>query len=397
MISGPRRLTLIALAGLALGMESAPRAAMATSPVPARSDQPDEQRLLDIDFPGGTLGDYFDLVAQKADSNIVARADVRALEMPPVRLRLVTTTTAVELVSSLFDNTMTGQVLLNYVNAGEPISTYVATLVRDVPEPEPVVVNEVFSIGDVLRPADEEAVEGQVRRIFEMIDSAMDITFSNGRRPERPELAFHDETQMLLFRGTPEQREMIEAVLARYLNSWEPQHERAQQLVDLIADDEYQLRHARIEQDAAAMRRDVAHQAHARLETAYGVGQANESELAESKSILAQADAVWAIATVEVQQLESRLEARRLELSHLSAGDGTDLIVYDFRDLGPDGERIGMAFGELLKAANLPETSLDPNGEGLVALRAAAPLHEALRYLLNQARQANQAREPGGR
>lgn len=397
-----------ACAGLAVGL-IAPAALGQSRTDGAASRAASAEGTFDVDFAGGTVGDYFDLLARTARVNIVASDEVRALDIPAVRVRAVNSWAAVHMLESLFAMERDGNVRISDVRApsepgllptnggapasGEPV--YVVSYVSRTRGPAPTeAVHEVFSVADVLRPANEEAVESQVRKIFEMIESAMSLAPADAE----PELAYHDDSQMLVFRGTPEQRRLVESVMSRYLGSWRPQSAEARALRDDIAKLELQAREATIEAEASGVRLEFLRRIASETRQLVEAGAASSAEQAQSQANLSDHEARMRTLQAQAEYIHTRLEDLRGRLAAITPGEGASVVIYDFRGLGAAGDRLGGAFEALLDAAAIPGTSMQADGRGMVTLRAGPALQEAMRFLLGavRARADAPAEDPRG-
>lgn len=350
------------------------------SPDGRRATAEPEPRF-DVDFPGGTFGEYFDLLARIASVNIVADDVARGLPMPVVRLRSVTAPSAMQLVNHLRGSGSETMVQISTVG-GSGSSIFVATARSASIPPASRPVNEVFAVGEVLRPAEEAPIEQQVRRIFELIESAMDLAPASSH----PELAYHDQTQMLVFKGSPDQRALIASVLARYEQSWRPASARAEALRHELADVELQMLTSQIEAESTMRRADVAERRHNELRELMNAGAVSGSEYAQSLVALDEARARVKILNAHSEHARRRHSDLARALAAVTQGQEPTPVIYDIRGLGQRGERTAAAFRDLVHAAQLPGTSLTVDGSGTLTLTARPPLHEALRSILDQFR-----------
>lgn len=389
----------VALLVAATGLCLVPSTLATAQPSTSRASQPVASETgFDLDFAGGPLGDYLDAVADRGRANIVASDDVRALPMPSLRLRGVRPWAAVNMVQAVFASPQLGYVEITNVGddprnpptnaegaldrsaSAPPI--FVVSLRQARPAAEPVSVNEVFSVGDVLRPGNEEPVDLQIKRIFEMIDSAMALSPA----PQEPELAFHDQTQMLVFRGSPEQRRLIESVLARYLSSWRPISGQAQSLRRQIQDLALEARTTSIEAESAEQRLQFAQSDVDRLRQLAATGNIPERDLHSAIAQASELEARVRILQAKAEHTHARIDDCVQSLAAITQGEQPSTVVYDFRGLGGRAEATALGFKAMLDAAQLPGTSFQPDGRGTVTLTARPPIHEAMRYLINHLR-----------
>lgn len=374
---------LAASAGLCLALTSLP----ASSAPPADPTQPDafvpENDQFNLSFQGGSLGDYLDALTDIAGVNIVATQDVRRLPMPSIRLRAVTPFAAVQLVDSMFQDRARGMVMTSEVSDGATTPIYVLNLIRadDAPAVE-LAVNDVFSIGDVLRPSNEEPADLQIKQIFEMIASAMELSGET----DAPEMSFHDDTQMLVFRGSPEQRHLIESVLSRYLQSWQASSRRAEALRREIADLELESKTSSIEAESARNRAEFLARRVDELKNLVEAGGVSASELAGADNDLNMARAQAEIQLARAEHSRTRLAECTTQLATLVPDQQASIVIYDVRDLGPRGANLIQNFRSVLSTAEIPGTTLTINSSLIATLNAQPIVHQAIRFLLESMR-----------
>ncbi|MCB9841143.1 MAG: hypothetical protein H6809_05805 [Phycisphaeraceae bacterium] len=353
---------------------------------------------VDLDFPGGTLGEYLDAVSRTCRANIVAGPEVRALRMPPLQLRGVTPYSTIRLVESLFPDPSVARVSIDQISpdseespAEGSTSIFVVRVDQAQRRAGGTVVNDVFSIGDVLRPANEEPTEAQVKQIFEMIESAMSLSPGSGE----PELAYHDQTQMLVFKGSPEQREMVQAVLARYVQTWRPASSRAEALRREMSEYELRAETLAIEARTADERLHAAAQAYERASQLAEQGAVSEGQVQEARTRVIETESRARILELEARHARSRMEEARASLAAVTQGAAPSVVVYDIRGLGDRGQRFVAALNQLAAVVGDDGTQvLATEAERTLTLQAGPTLHEAVRTMLEKMR-ANASR--GGR
>ena len=360
----------------------------------------------DLEFGGGTLGEYLEAVSRASGANIVAGEAVNELRMPGVQLRGVSAFSAVSLVEAMFRDATGTRVAAESI---QPSATGRATAPGQAPEEEQTsgifvvrvmeiarrpggnVVNDVFSIGDVLRPANEEPTEAQVKQIFEMIESAMTLSPGLGE----PELAYHDQTQMLVFKGSSEQRQMVEAVLARYAQTWRPASSRAEVLRRELAETGLRAETLAIEARAAHERLNAAVQSLERATQLSERGMVGEAEMQEARTRLVELESRAQILELETRHARSRMEELRASLAAVTQGAAASVVVYDIRDLGDRGQRFAVALRQLAEVVGDTRTQVRATEpERTLVLQAGPTLHEAVRTMLEQMRASA---ERGGR
>lgn len=395
----------LALAGgglLASSSLAAPSGSGSAAGVLVPAEEP-----FDLAFGGGTLGEYLEAVSRASGANIVAGDAVNSLQMPGVQLRGVSAFSAVSVVEAMFRDSSEARVTIESIapsqrtggnlpteRSGEQArgdGVFVVRVMQVSRRPGGNVVNDVFSIGDVLRPANEEPTEAQVKQIFEMIESAMSLSPGSGE----PELAYHDQTQMLVFKGSPEQREMVAAVLARYVQTWQPASSRAEALRRELSDVELQADKMAIEARAAHERLSAAAQSLERTMQLYETGVVSEGEMRSARTQLVELESRAQILELETRHARSRIEELRASLAAVTQGAAPSVVVYDIRDMGDRGQRFVAALQQLTAVVGDNGTQvLATEANRTLTLQAGPTLHEAVRTMLEKMR-ANTGR--GGR
>jgi hypothetical protein len=97
---------VLGVAGTAPGQETpaGPRRTPRISPPSAQAlpEAPAEATTLSVEFPGGTIKDYIEVLAKAApDLNVVIRPETADIPMPPVSLKGVAHSTALQLIPAL--------------------------------------------------------------------------------------------------------------------------------------------------------------------------------------------------------------------------------------------------------------------------------------------------------
>ena len=189
-----------------------------------------------------------------------------------------------------------------------------------------------------------------------------------------PEPAYHDQTQLLVFKGSPDPRALIASVLARYEQSWRPASARAEALRHELADVELQMLTSQIEAESTMRRADVAERRHNELRELMNAGAVSGSEYAQSLVALDEARARVKILNAHSEHARRRHSDLARALAAVTQGQEPTPVIYDIRGLGQRGERTAAAFRDLVHAAQLPGTSLTVDGSGTLTLTARPPL-----------------------
>ena len=286
--SFPRR-TASVLAVLALTFsipaglhgQDAPPISRPTRPTQDPAPHPDGPQLVTLDFGGGNLASYVDLLREKFDLNAVVAPDTSDFPMPPLSLKKVSVGTAMNLIEAMSRSLSgdAGAVSVNTISDPEGNPVFIVDLKsqnppnmmgpvsmqggmpgsRTVPNrtvrigsqqaapliPQPVRTLQVFSIklltqpvpgrNDLAMPADN---------VLTAIDTALGLSAGD----EPAEIKYHPETGLLFVHGTPGQLEAV-GTLIRTLNDDQmtlrktaPPAEDLQKVVDRLQAENENLR-----------------------------------------------------------------------------------------------------------------------------------------------------------
>lgn len=169
--------------------------------------------VISLEFPGGTMREYVAAVqraAGKETVNVLLPAEAADLPLPPISMKEVTARTALEALQWAFPVMGPSRVEITPIGAPEAgAPTFAIAYRRDqtfVPGPggTSVPMNaaggvEVFSIRELVDPAEGEAEAIPVETLLTSIEAALSV----GNLGTEPELRFHEESGLLILRGAP--------------------------------------------------------------------------------------------------------------------------------------------------------------------------------------------------
>ncbi|HEU5394305.1 MAG TPA: hypothetical protein VFV36_05830, partial [Candidatus Methylomirabilis sp.] len=245
---------------------------------PAATDAP---KLITIEFGGGPLSDYVELLRRNFDVNVVLGSEVRDLPMPTLSLKKVSLDTAMNLIPAMSRSLSGEGGTVDVKTIGDPDeggAVFMVDLVDSAPMPgqprlmqgqtgvlpipprvirgmpgcaagppvrgaAPVRTVQVFSIKLLTQPIsgrNDLAIEPE--SVLTAIDTA--LALSQGEEPAQ--VKFHPETGLLFVHGTPAQTEAV-SILIKTLMDDQIQLQRSvpqesQKLVDKLTQENQQLR-----------------------------------------------------------------------------------------------------------------------------------------------------------
>jgi hypothetical protein len=201
-----KRLTAVILIVL-LGMIAAPRSEAA----------PEGDNAIDLNFRGGSIGTFIRYVREAAggQANVVVSQEAAALPLDPFELHRVDFHTAVRLLDGMKIDTEEGLVALNvdYTSTGgeNTLGVYTITCRRQGAHPGPRVQgNLVLTVADLLA----EGAGLSAEDILTAIQTALELISD-----EAAQIRFHEETGLIITRGTNEQVSTITQVVEQLRES----------------------------------------------------------------------------------------------------------------------------------------------------------------------------------
>lgn len=324
----PNRLVLVAAAGLATCLVPAPPAFAQANPTPASTTRPEpastprDVELIDIEFAGGSLAAFVDALRAAGDkgaevTNFVLREGAGDISIPAVKFRRVTAESALRAVCSR------DLVNVNALSAGGSqiivleavlptaaqesdrrraeaearrdriIAAQSGTSVDRTPIPGPSVVR-IYSV--------KEVVTGDVP-LLEVMDVVKTALAVQGEEPQ-PELLFHEDSGVLIVRGTEGQH----VVVNELLKTLERDAERARMLADREASmaqvTQQRLRGMQAEIEQAQVELDLKRAQMVELEAVAKEGLASQEDLRQAVTELRQTE-------LRIRHMQAELQAAR--------------------------------------------------------------------------------------
>jgi hypothetical protein len=176
---------------------------------------PGNSKIVSIEFKGGSIADYAKAVAeaanklQQGDFNVVIDEEASNVVMPPISLKNVLASTALDLLPVIASSEQ-HEIYFKHM-AAAPSEVYVLNIKarrgphKAVPEP-PEKRLEVFSL-----PEKYKASPGT---ILSAIDAVLGMKGLTGEEKAMP-IKFHPDSGLLIVHGTPEQIDVVSKVLSQ--------------------------------------------------------------------------------------------------------------------------------------------------------------------------------------
>ena len=164
-------------------------------------DEGPRERLLSLDFGGGTAADYVAAVRKVApDANIVVMADVSSISMPPVQLKNVDVRSALRVLNSIPQDQPGRHIEVN-VATDHAVHTISARFLTTSSVDRDSTVMDISGL-----------LEGQTKPadVLTAIETALQM-LQGEYQPAQ--IKFHEATGLLIARGHPEQIGTIQRVV----------------------------------------------------------------------------------------------------------------------------------------------------------------------------------------
>lgn len=323
--------------------------------------QPDAPIRIDVDFAGGTVAEYVDLirVQVKGNANIVLSPEAGARRLPALRLTRVAPETALAAITYLDDEPdvhwFISPITIEGMLQQGPANDFAVRLLGPRTQPNRALEErtvQVFSIGSLFAkgPPGQPALEQD--HVLSAVETALEMQGG----PEA-DLRLHSDSGLLILSGTKRQIGAIDEVLAHLRSDL---GERRKEIDESRRRAEDALLRARLSE--------------INVNRAEILLRTFESELARAQQLVAEGAASQTeIARLEAEHERARLDVVRAGLEAEHARSNADRLVsaMDVSALIADATR---AIEARMKA---PESPRDRLAEVLRHLRAAATALES--------------------
>lgn len=212
---------------LAVGLCALAPAQQDTSGTQTGGNQQAEDKLVSLDFPGGTLGEFVQHLQRAAGIvNVLLVDDARAWPVPPIRVSKVQVAQALKAVEQA-TWTEDGKIDLRPSNGrGEPIWTIrVERRTKKAPPPDEQVL--VVSLTELTQPAPGDPADAPVTLRPETVLTAIEAGSKDFVGV--PELRFHRESGLLFVKGDVQQLSLVREVMGNLERDVSTRRNRAAQ------------------------------------------------------------------------------------------------------------------------------------------------------------------------
>lgn len=225
---------MAAVLGMAAGVMAQNQPGGAANDLAARQRLVEEQarrqeeaaaaRLLSVNFPGGTIGQYVEALRKAStggSANIVVSDRSSKVPISAINLKGVDIGVAVSAIPAAYSGARGAWHIEPVLPNGMPrmgnydMSTVTYSVdfetVSDYQTGELKV--EAFTLGRLLNPSASPKPEANPDVVLTAIEAGLHLLMGNAER--RPELKFHPDSSLLFVRGTNEEVQLVKSIISR--------------------------------------------------------------------------------------------------------------------------------------------------------------------------------------
>lgn len=350
---------IVLLAAFALPLAAGPALSQGDAAPPRLQSQVDAlNRLISLEFPGGTLSGYLAAIEEAAAGeplNIMVTGPADEVAVGPVELHDVAVEAAIDVVSNTTYSEGGATFLVRsdtrFVGAGRPVHRVVVerrgSMSRATDDmdsgPREVLVLQIKPLTTPL-PGDPPETAVPAETVLTAVETAIAVSIGDG---DRTELKYHAASGLLMLSGPDMALIAAREVVRQIEQETEHRRDRARDLQQMrgLADPEdleEQLADARAELEmlqvrarVEAQRLGLYEQEMEKLEQGYAAGAVGESEVHGAKFDMAEARALVEEQAIAVERQEQRVGQleRALERARaIAAGGGVETEAAALRE-----------------------------------------------------------------
>jgi hypothetical protein len=177
-----------------------------------------ENQLFDIDFEGGQVKEYLDLIRREAEKrgivvNISSSAQANEFTLPPITLRKAEIRTMVYAIEPASQSSK-GSIMISDIGGLYGVSAR-PTNGMGTAEGSARAITDVLSLGAILQSEpDGQARAAQQAKVL----SAIEAVLASNRRggSDMPAIKYHQDTSLLFVSGKSDDVQIVRALIERY-------------------------------------------------------------------------------------------------------------------------------------------------------------------------------------
>jgi len=408
--------------GLSAAQAAAARNQTATPrPDPIRPPMP----IIDVEFPGGSVQEFVSAIQKAASQssaktpvNVMVPSEAADVPLPAVSLKRVSAETALQTLRHAFGNHGPFQLRSdNMTSDGDEGLTFALQFSKQfsgVPQQVTMhqpAVSQAYSLrGLLIAPAELDQNDSGLRLSADAVLGALKLASeleATDATVAPTQLLYHEDTKLLIARGTPDQHRLIEGVIEQITATLLQRRAEVAQAQDRSRSDEMQIldlesqgQAIRAQFDRARSELGPATAEVKRLEQLVASGAGGQGDLERAKAQLQIAETNVGAAEAQMAIAQRRREILRTGNagSHHVPKAEKVVVVYDVRDLA----NFKRDFMDLVKQVIGPDGKMDVvpasgDSTGSLVVKAGRDRQEILVNIFNTARRlkANEPKLPG--
>lgn len=378
-----------------------------TAQQPAAAPPPrKEGPVISVQFPGGTLDDYIKAVQKAAAPtpvNVIRADSAGAIQLPAVILKDVSPGTALEAVEWIFrgDDRQRFDVS-DFRSDDQGSDVYAVTFVTRSPPSNPVSGQadgraiEVISIRDLIEPAERRpevaAVAVTRDNVLSAVESALRMNRAQGA--EAPEVLFHEDTGLVIVRGSGEDIDIARSVVLRIREDVARRREKADDAGRDIRVFEQELRKTEATLGVKHREFQILNERFERARKMKEAGTESDERVQAAEIERARAELDLQLLEVQRDQLMQQLNERQ---AAREARAELKAAIYDIADLSPAATDLQPLASALVQGSGgSAEVKPGEGGKGLtLVVKADASGQDLIAGLLRTIRKAAGRPAPG--
>jgi hypothetical protein len=203
--------SLIAVLALCCFVDN-PTQAQVTSEevVPNREQEPSIilQKMVSIDFPGGTVAEFIELLQEKVDFNCIIQADIKDYPLPKIRLKDVYASSALDAI---------GFATNFAISPNHEDLAFVRIEYGNYDPPQTLVFNLKGKRTPAEGLSETPGVEGSPETAAEILVEAIKAGLEfQGGNTNPVETKYHQASGLFFAKGTPHQLEMVTQIVNQF-------------------------------------------------------------------------------------------------------------------------------------------------------------------------------------
>lgn len=320
--------------------------------------------LISVDFEGGTVADYIATIKGAArrlnvDVNVICPAEARDVKVSSISLNSVSLNTAVEALCTAFASSSEYRFDVTVVGKGaNEFPTFALRFLQERRQPQgpgatPANQNggarddgtmiEVIAVRDVIEPPPGMPANDSTRTAKEVLLKALDAAVSLRQDAKAPDVLFHEETGLLIVRGTVEQNALATSVINRIRDDLQRRRAQILKLTDGAASRTRRVASMNARVEVARAEHEEAKASLDRAMKLRDQGTVPDELVSKLRLDVVRSAGKLTEATADLEQAQAEANDATVPEpgdGEASSGGGRTLFVYDVKDLQTPTEEL---------------------------------------------------------